>query len=274
MKRHHVARKDKHFQVLADLPEKEIEADVSVSLITQVDLSEIEQIRAEAVRNQRPKPPYNAFVIKAIAQSLKEYPYANGRVFRQPWRRFRGPQLQLFHASDIAVAVERNIPGKESLAFVDVLRDADAKTLEEITAWLRILSAANETNNQQWREFDALIKRFPWWAASFLARLPVWLPDFWVKYRGAAALITSPARYGVDRIVASWAWPLGVSFGLVAERPMVIDGTLAVRPTFDFVLNFDRRVMAGAQAARFFASCVSKLSDPRGSLCPPSNGAN
>ena len=266
-RKHSVAKPDNYFRVLADLPKKEIEADVSVTLISQVDLSEVERVRADAARNGRVKPSYNAFVIKAIAQTLKEFPYANARVFRQPWRPLRGPQLQIFHCSDIAVAVERNVPGRESLAFVDVLPDADEKSLEEISAWLTRLGGADVTNNPQWRSFSTLIERFPWWLASLIARLPVWFPTFWTRYRGAAALITSPARYGVDRLVASWAWPLGVSFGLVAPRPIAVGGTIEVRPTFEFVINFDRRVMAGAQAARFFAACVNKLRDPQTHLC-------
>jgi pyruvate/2-oxoglutarate dehydrogenase complex dihydrolipoamide acyltransferase (E2) component len=74
----------------------------------------------------------------------------------------------------------------------------------------------------------------------------------WERYRGGAVLVSSPAKYGVDAVNASWAWPIGVSFGFVEQRPVVRNGQIAARPCFTFLMNFDRRVMAGAAAARFF----------------------
>jgi pyruvate/2-oxoglutarate dehydrogenase complex dihydrolipoamide acyltransferase (E2) component len=53
---------------------------------------------------------------------------------------------------------------------------------------------------------------------------------------------------------------LGFSFGLVAKRPMVGENDeILVKTCFDLVMNFDRRVMAGAPAAKFFARVVSLL---------------
>ena len=40
---------------------------------------------------------------------------------------------------------------------------------------------------------------------------------------------------------------------------MAIDGAVVVRPTFNFGLSWDRRVMAGAQAARFFRRVIEIL---------------
>src|SRR5260370_689657 len=45
----------------------------------------------------------------------------------------------------------------------------------------------------------------------------------------------------------------GVSFGLVQDRRVVRDKQIVIRPTMTLSLNFDRRVMDGAHAARLFA---------------------
>ena len=42
----------------------------------------------------------------------------------------------------------------------------------------------------------------------------------------------------------------------------VVDGELTVRPTCFLTMNFDRRVMSGAQAGRFFARVCELLADP------------
>ena len=74
--------------------------------------------------------------------------------------------------------------------------------------------------------------------------------------------MSSPAKYGVDALVTSWSWPIGVSFGYVKERPVVRDGKVVAGPTFNLILNFDRRIMAGAQSARFFARIKEYLENP------------
>ena len=72
-------------------------------------------------------------------------------------------------------------------------------------------------------------------------------------------MISSPAKYGVDMLVGNWPWPIGFSFGLVKERPIVVDGVVVARPTMMLIMSFDRRLMAGAPAARFFNAVGNSL---------------
>jgi hypothetical protein len=263
-----IAPRDRYFQTLCLLPEREIRPGLTVTFRSLVDLTQVEAIREAAKQGGIRKYSYTAFVVKALALALKDFPYANRRVFRSFWFPFLGPRLQIFHACDVAVAAERDLPGRESVAFVDVFRDAEQRPLAEITEWLHALAHSDVATNQQWRQFSTLVERLPYWLSSFIVRLPSWFPGMWVKYRGAAAMVTSPARYGVDSVMTSWAWPLGVSFGLVAPRPVVRDGQVVPRPTFDLIINFDRRVMAGAQAARFFKRMVDVLENAQTELAP------
>lgn len=170
-----------------------------------------------------------------------------------------GRRLQRFHACDVAIAAEREIPGAEAVAFVDILRNADSLTLTEITEWLAQLARSDESTNRQWRDFSR-VTQLPRFIAVPLLRLPHYFPSLWVKWRGAAALISSPAKYGVHSVVASWPWPLGFSFGFVSRRPVIGENDeIVVKTCFDLVLNFDRRIMAGAPAAKFFRRIVEKL---------------
>lgn len=243
--------RSRFFRVLCSLSEREIESNVSVSFGSTIDLTVIEAMRATAATLGLRKPSYTAFVIRAVAQALHEFPYANRRVFRGPLR-LAAPRLHAFQRADVAVAAERDMPGHEFVAFMDVIREADGKSVDEINHWLVALGSSDEESNQQWKEFSNLIRRFPWRIAAFILRLPVWLPSWWERYRGAAVLVSSPAKYGVGSVTATWAWPIGVSFGLVEPKPVVRDGEIVVRPCFEFMINFDRRVMAGAAAAKFF----------------------
>jgi pyruvate/2-oxoglutarate dehydrogenase complex dihydrolipoamide acyltransferase (E2) component len=249
--------KNRFFEALRSMAEYEIRPGNTVSFISEVDLTEIERLREAASDAQ--KPSYTAFVVKAVALALRDFPYANRRVCRRAWLPFAGPRLQQFHRCDVAVASERDVPGTESAAFFDILRDADRLSMAEITSALQALATCDATTNKQWREFSTIITRLPQWLSTLLLRLPWFFPSLWVKYRGGAVLISSPAKYGVDLVIASWSHPLGISFGLVKPRPVVRGGEVVASPTFALLLNFDRNVMAGAPGARFFKRIIDLL---------------
>ena len=253
--------KNRFFQVFRRIPELELNSSPTVTFVSQVDLTKIEKIRKLMGQN---KPSYTAFVIKALAITLRSCPYANQRISRRAWLPFARPRLQKFDRFDIAVAAEREMEGVESAAFVDIFQEADQKPLQKITQLLSDLSKADLDTNRQWAQFYAIIRWCPTWLALFFIELPFGFPQLWTKYRGSAALVTSPAKYGVDTVVACWSWPIGVSFGLVKDRPVVKDGQLKICPTFNLTLNFDRRIMAGAQAGRFFAKFVERLENADG----------
>lgn len=256
---HLTADQGAFFEVNRSLVENEIRSGRTVSFVGEVDLTSVERIRSESFPV---KPSYTAFVVHALAACLKEFPYANRRVLRRSWMSFWKSRLQIFSAVDVAVACERNLEGSESIAFFDVLRNADLRSLEEITLWLHALSKADEKNNAQWRGFKNVIERLPLFLSKWILALPLFFPSLWEKWRGGAALVSSPAKYGVDMVLGSWTSPLGVSFGLVKERAIVQNGEVVARPTFFLSLNFDRRIMAGAQAARFFKRMVELLEIP------------
>ena len=247
--------KNKFSEATRAIVEYEIRPGNTVSFLAEVDLTEVERVRAAAGGR---KPSYTSFVVLAVALALRDFPYANRRVWRRAWL-LPGARLQKFHHCDVAVAVERDFPGSEATAFIDIVRDADRATLADVTEALYDLAHCDATTHKQWREFSGVITRLPVWLASVLIRLPCFVPRLWVKWRGGAALISSPAKYGVDAVLGSWSHPVGVSFGLVKLRPVVLDGAIVARPTFTLTLNFDRRVMAGAQAARFFRRIAERL---------------
>lgn len=258
--------KNRYFDAIRSIVAYEMCPGNTVTFTGEVDLTEVESVRRRAAGPR--KPSYTAFVAKAVALALRDFPYANRRVCRRSWLPFSGYTLQRFHRQDIAVASERDFPGAESVAFIDIIRECDALSLSQITEILHALATCDASNNQQWREFSTLITRLPHWLSTLLIRLPCFVPKLWVKYRGGAVLISSPAKYGVDGVVATWSHPLGISFGLVKSRPLVRDGEIISSPTFTLTLNFDRRVMAGAQAARFFKRIVELLENAITSMAP------
>ena len=245
--------------LVSEIVRREMHWDHTCSVLSEVDLSQVERLRARAVVDGKPKPSYTAFVIKALALALRAYPCANRRLIRRWWRPFSGLCYQQFHECDVAVGIERHVPDAECVAFTDIVRGADRLSLDEVSERLRALADCDETNNRQWREFQWLGANLPTWLASRLVALPLRLPGFWVKYRGGAAMVSSAAKYGADAVLGTWHCPVGISFGQVKKRPIVRADRIVAAPTFMLLLNFDRRLLAGGPAARFFQRIVEIL---------------
>ena len=251
-----VEPRNPYFCAIASMCANELRPRNTVTFMSEVDLLEVERLRARAFLAKRRKPSYTALVVKAVTLALADFPYANRRVFRRPFGLLR---IQAFDGIDATVACERDVPGAPMATFVDVIRDVNTMDLPEITERLHRLATCDTRTNRQWREFSGIVTRLPSFLTALALQLPVWFPSLWAKYRGGPLLVSAPAKYGVDVVGATWPWPLGVSFGLVRERPVVKAGALAACPTFTLTLNWDRRVMAGAQAARFFKRIVDIL---------------
>lgn len=244
---------------MRSLAEHEIEFSKTVTFSSLVDLSAIENIRSKMGTD---RPSYTAIVCKALALTLQEFPYANQRITNRFLPFFFGTRRQQFSNVDITVMVERDEPQAPNVSFVDTMRDVEKLSLAEIGAQLRKLSQATTETNEQWKTFRRILSIRPGWLGRLILMIPWFSAALWVKYRGGAASVSAPAKYGVDSLVTSWPSPIGVSFGLVKKRPLVKDDIVVARPTFHLVLNWDRRIMAGAQAARFFARLVKHLEDP------------
>ncbi|KAF0221868.1 MAG: dehydrogenase catalytic domain-containing [Geobacteraceae bacterium] len=220
----------------------------NVTFVREIDATSMGNLRTTVQKTTGIKPSYTTLVVKAAAIALKEFPTANRAILGLSFFK----RLVQFNSIDITVAVERNVPGAEAVVLADTIYNIPTKSLEDITKELHELTEADFDSNPRWRLFYSLLSRLPVFITKWLIRLPRYFPGMWTKHRGCACFVNSPAKYGIDFIVADMLWPLTVSFGWIKERPLVVNGELTVRKTMPLIIIFDRRIMAGAPAARFF----------------------
>ena len=131
------------------------------------------------------------------------------------------------------------------------------------------MAQATEDTNDRWRLLKRMVETLPPFIARRLISAPRLFPNQWIKHRGGAVMISSPAKYGVDIMVANWPWPIGYSFGLVKDRAIAVDGTVQVRPTMVLTQSFDRRLMGGAPAARFFRAVCKHIEHAERDMAMP-----
>lgn len=237
---------------LYNLLNKENISNCKAVAIRDIDVTQIDRRRHQMAKEGR-KASYTSFVAKAAAKVLQEMPQAN----RAAIETFCYTRVFSFQSTHISVAVERNdADNNYGGAFVYTIYDTDKKELNEISKEIADLSTLpNDSVDPRLERWQRILWGTKWTPFLWIISLVLWthknIPFLYIKNRGGALMISSPSKYGVDFIVAHWPYTIGLSFGLVKQRPWIENGEVVVRKTMSLTLAFDRRIIPGAQAARF-----------------------
>ena len=164
----------------------------------------------------------NDVIIKAAAVALKKVPEANASWAEEG--------LKLYKSSDISVAV-----AIEGGLVTPVIRHADAKGLEDISAEMRELATKARDGKLQ--------------------------PE---EYQGGTFSISNLGMFGVKQFDAVINPPQAciLAVGAGEQRPVVKDGALAVATVMSCTLSVDHRAVDGAVGAAYLACLKGLLEDP------------
>lgn len=261
MSRFHFLPRNRFFEVVGGIMFENY-GDHKVAMLSEIDMSQCIALRDSIGAQTGKKPSYTAMVARAVALTLKTHPYANRTTLEVPFFK----RIVQLDEINITVAVERDTPGIEQATYAGTIPRTDEWTLSALTEELKRVANVEGEHGERWELFRRLVTRFPTPLARFILRFPRLWPGLWIQHRGGAVMISSPAKYGIDMLVGNWPWPIGFSFGLVKERPIVVDGVVVARPTMMLIMSFDRRLMAGAPAARFFSAVGNCLQSAESSL--------
>ena len=154
---------------------------------------------------------YTDILVKAVAEALKEHSIINSTL--------DGEQIKVYEDINVGVAV-----ATEKGLLVPVVHNADRLSLKEISSVVKSLV-------EKARE-GKLTKE---------------------DLTGGTFTVTNLGMYGVDFFIPIINPPetaiLGV--GRVAEKPVVVDKIVVVKPVMNLSLAYDHRVVDGAPAAQF-----------------------
>jgi pyruvate dehydrogenase E2 component (dihydrolipoamide acetyltransferase) len=163
-------------------------------------------------------------VLRAVAESLREFPELNARV--------EGGELVLLDRYDLGIAVQT-----EQGLVVPVVHGADALSLDELDAEVRRLAEAAHAAKLEPEELRG--------------------GTFTVTSAGkAAGLFVTPLVNHPEVAI------LGIH--RIAERAVVRDGEVVARPTGNVSVTFDHRVIDGKRAADFGLAVIARLEKSAG----------
>jgi pyruvate/2-oxoglutarate dehydrogenase complex dihydrolipoamide acyltransferase (E2) component len=189
---------------------------VQATTVADVDMTEVVRMR------RRIPASFTAFVVKAAARSVAEFPLINATLERDT--------IVLNQHVHMGVAVSR-----DDGLLVPVIRHAESKSLAEI----------------HW-EIEALSERA---RSRTLTLEEMRDPTLTVTNSGAlGSLLFTPI------VVAPQAATLGM--GKVAPTPVVRDGQIAIREIMYLCLSYDHRFVDGALAVRYLQQVRTLLEDP------------
>src|SRR5215470_7336736 len=190
--------------------------------------TEIAMERAAALRAElqalpgAPKVTYTDVIVRACAVTLQKHPGVNASFTGDAIRRHRAAHI------GIAVAVEDGL-------ITPVLRDCERKSLFQIATEARDLIERTRARKLRQQELS-----------------------------GATFSVSNLGMFPVDEFVAIINPPEAaiLAVGAIVDKPVVVDGQLAVGKRMRVTLSADHRVIDGAMGAQFLADLKAALEAP------------
>ncbi len=213
-------------KMIADHMERSSQIPV-VSTLIEVDVTPLVDYRAlnkdSFVASHGVKLTYTPFFIKALAECLGQFPMLNSSL--------QDGNIITNKNAHIGIAVSLGKDGEGGL-IVPPIRDCNTKSLIQIARDLDTIAGKARSNTLAVNEVQ-----------------------------GATFTLTNPGSYGAilgtPMISAPQAGILGV-YGIV-QKPVIINGMIAIRSIMNVVLTYDHRLVDGLQAGRFLQAFKGKL---------------
>ena len=185
---------------------------------------------------------FTAFLIACLAKAIDEHKAV--QAFRLGSKR-----LILFEDVDVYTLINRDVDGQE-LPITYIIRAANRKTVREIHHEIRAAQVQEVEKDLKWLQvLPDFIFRLFFWVFSLIGRR---YPQVWKKYVGTVG-ITAVGMFGKG---TGWAIPpalptLTLTVGGIGEKPVLVDGHIALRDYLSLTISFDHDIIDGAPAARF-----------------------
>jgi 2-oxoglutarate dehydrogenase E2 component (dihydrolipoamide succinyltransferase) len=213
----------------ARIAERMVEAQHTAAMLTtfnEVDLTEVmslrKRYRESFEKEHGVKLGFMSFFAKAAVEALRRFPVVNASV--------EGNDIVYHDFVDVGIAVS-----SERGLMVPVLRNVDQLSFAQVEKGI------NEY-------------------ATKVREGSISMEDL----TGGTFTITNGGVFGSMLSTPILNPPQSAILGMhaIQERPMVVDGEIAVRPMMYLALTYDHRIIDGREAVQFLVSIKQSLEDP------------
>jgi pyruvate/2-oxoglutarate dehydrogenase complex dihydrolipoamide acyltransferase (E2) component len=210
--------------------------------LIEVDVTRAREFLREHQANTGESLSFTAFIIACLAKAVDENKAV--QAFRKGNKR-----LILFDEVNVFTLIERDVAGQVPI-MPYIIKVANRKTLREIHQEIRAAQVQDVEKVVKWLQFQpAFLFRPFFWVFSWIGRR---YPQVWKNYVGTVG-ITSVGMFGNG---AGWGIPpalpvLMMTVGGIGEKPVIVDGHIAMRDYLSLTISFDHDIIDWAPAARF-----------------------
>jgi 2-oxoglutarate dehydrogenase E2 component (dihydrolipoamide succinyltransferase) len=206
-----------------------VQAQQTAAMLTtfnEIDMSAVMEVRKRRKDSFKERFGVNlgfmSFFTKASVGALKQFPYVNAEI--------QGEEVVLKKYYDVGIAV-----GAEEGLVVPVIRDADKLSFAGIEKSVAELAGKARDNKLSLSELT-----------------------------GGTFTITNGGVYGSLMSTPILNAPQVGILGLhaIKERPVVVNGEIAIRPMMYVALSYDHRIIDGSTAVRFLVKIKELIEDP------------
>ncbi|WBB60945.1 2-oxo acid dehydrogenase subunit E2 [Streptomyces sp. WMMC500] len=218
----------------------EIRDAAPVFLDTEVDMSRIQEHRAQARRDGR-RYSVVSYVLHASGSVLARHPEANAAI-----RGRLRPKVARYATVGGKVTLDKTLGGRR-VVLSSVVPKLDQASLDDVQGHVDRLRDGDPASMP---EFEAVRKlhRLPVPVGRTLFRLATRSLAHRPELRGTVA-VTSLGHRAVDGFHSVGGATVTLGVGRIVDRPVVRDGAVVVAPVMRLNLAFDHRVIDGAEAA-------------------------
>jgi pyruvate/2-oxoglutarate dehydrogenase complex dihydrolipoamide acyltransferase (E2) component len=211
--------------------------------LVEADVSAARRVLRARAAEGRPLS-FTGFVVACVAQAVDEQPMLHA--YRSGRRR-----LVLFDEVDVNTEVEETRPDGTRIVASRIIRGANRKTVEEISAEIRDAQAGGDVDRRRYRHtlwylyLPRFVRMLGW-------RVVMGRPRWFKRFGGTVAV----SAIGMFAAGGGWGVPLTpttlmVTLGGIAQRPVVVDGNVETREYLSLTITVDHDIVDGAPAARY-----------------------
>jgi pyruvate/2-oxoglutarate dehydrogenase complex dihydrolipoamide acyltransferase (E2) component len=210
-------------KTMADRMLHSVQTMAQLTTVTETDFTPLIELRKQLIAKEKSQLSITAFIVKAVAEALKEYPLLNSSL--------RDGKIIIKKIRNIGVAVAREKQG----LIVPVIRNADEKNVFELTQLLS--SMVNRAREKKLSIEDITDGTFTITNVGMLG----------VTFNTP---IINPPESAI----------LGI--GTIIKRPVVVDNKITIRSIAYLCLSYDHRFIDGTPAIQFLQKIKQLLQDP------------
>jgi len=215
-------------KTIAERMHQSLSVAAQLTAMGEIDMSQMIKLRQDLVARENvigTRITYTDIFVFAVARALKDHPLINSSL--------AGNEIKVWEDINIGVAVALD----EGL-IVPVVKGADKKSLAGISKTVRTLA-------EKARE-------------GKLTPGEVTGGTFTISNLGAMG-----SGYRFETVIINQPESAILGTGAITERAVVRDGQIVIRPIMTYYFTYDHRVIDGAIAAKFMASVIELLENPR-----------